>query len=387
MSAMLATDRRAERLALLVGSNPLPNYLAAVVLEPREVFLLHSPETREPCERLEAALQERQIAVYNVAVEDATDARKIHDACASLQVDHLHYSGGTKPMAAHARKACSVDEARASYLDERRGLLRFDDGYDLNLEQRDLGLTLDRVLKLHGIERVAPSAPVPGAPTDGDVTALAERIFREPGVASKLFDLFRPEDRRRSFTQAKSAPWTPGDHNLSLSAPRVPDAEWNKARYEAWDKLLTGGWLEPWTASLIRASLGEAASVIEVGVMCKRVQPSPADFEIDVALIRGHRLHVISCTTDQKKPLCKPKLFEVSMRARQMGGDLARSALVCLLDGSDARGSYVDQLRADIASLWDAPNVPRVFGLADLREWAGTSGSPNLGSLKEWLDS
>jgi len=75
------------------------------------------------------------------------------------------------------------------------------------------------------------------------------------------------------------------------------------------------------------------------------------------------------------------------MRARQMGGDLARSTLVSLLDGSDAKGTYVDQLRADIASVWDAPNVPRVFGLADLREWAGTTGAPNLGSLKEWLDS
>jgi hypothetical protein len=77
----------------------------------------------------------------------------------------------------------------------------------------------------------------------------------------------------------------------------------------------------------------------------------------------------------------------VALRARQMGGDLARSALVCLLDGSDNRGSYVDQLRSDIASVWDAPNVPRVFGLADLREWAGTSDAANTGSLMEWLDS
>ena len=386
MSA-LPKERVPDKLALLVGSNPLPNYLAAIVLQPGEVILLYSPETREPCERLEAAFEERQIAVSNVAIDDATDARKIHDACASLQVDHLHYSGGTKPMAAHARKACKVGEAQASYLDERRGLLRFDDGYDLGLEQRDLGLTLERVLKLHGIERVGPSTPVSGAPTAGDVATLAQRILCESEVASKLFEFFRPEGKRRSFTQAKSAPWMPNDYNLSLSVTRVPDDEWTKARYEEWDEFLTGGWLERWTASLIRASLGEAASDIEVGVQCKRARPSLTEFEIDVALIRGHRLHVISCTTDQTKALCKSKLFEVSMRARQMGGDLARSALVCLLDGSDAKGSYVDQLRADMASLWDAPNVPRAFGLAHLREWAGIAGAPNFGSMKEWLDS
>jgi len=126
---------------------------------------------------------------------------------------------------------------------------------------------------------------------------------------------------------------------------------------------------------------------VDVNVRCKRARPPPSEFEIDVALIRGHRLHVVSCTIDRRKPLCKSKLFEVAMRARQMGGDLARSALVSLLEGGDAKGAYVEQLRADIASVWDAPNVPRVFGLADLREWAGTTGAPNLSSLQDWLDS
>jgi hypothetical protein len=98
-------------------------------------------------------------------------------------------------------------------------------------------------------------------------------------------------------------------------------------------------------------------------------------------------LYVLSCTTDSKKARCKSKLFEVAMRARQMGGDLARSALVCFLDGGDASGPYVDQLRSDIASLWEAPNVPAVFGLADLREWAGVGGKPNFASLREWLES
>lgn len=387
MSTMATTDRRANRLALLVGSNPLPNYLAAVVLEPREVFLLYTPETREPGERLEAAFEQRQIRVSKVVVDDATDARKIRDTCASLQVDHLHYSGGTKPMAAHARKAFPLEEGQASYLDERKGLLRFDDGYDLELAKRDLGLTLDRVLKLHGIERVAPSEPVPGRPNDNDVTALAARVFREPEIAVKLFEHFRPQRKRRSFTDATRAPWTPSDLGLSLSVTRVPDDRWTANLYEIWDEFLCGAWLERWTASLIRSSLGAAAPVIEVGVRCQRARPSPAEFEIDVALVRGHRLYVISCTTDRTKALCKSKLFEVAMRARQMGGDLARSALVCLLDGSDAKGPYVEQLRAGIASLWDAPNVPRVFGLADLREWAGTTGASNLSSLQEWLES
>ncbi len=172
-----------------------------------------------------------------------------------------------------------------------------------------------------------------------------------------------------------------------MTATTIPDSDWTGARYEAWDDFLTGGWLERWTASVIRSCLGASAAP-ETGIHCKRGKAVATEFEIDVALIRGHRLYVVSRTTEhEKKALCKSKVFEVAMRARQMGGDLARSALVCLLDGSNDNGLYVDQIRSDIAGIWDAPNLPRVFGLADLREWAGTSGTANLGSLKEWLDS
>jgi hypothetical protein len=380
-------NRTPSKVALLVGSNPLPNYLAVTVLEPTEVVLLYSPETREPCDHLRDAFTAKAIRVSEVCIDDATDARKVRDACASLQVDHLHYSGGTKPMAAHARKTCQLGEAQASYLDERKGLLRFDDGYDVALAARDLGLTLDLVLALHGCERTGATSTVEGGPTESDVASMGGQVLNEPALAQRLFDGFRPDGKRRSLTQAKGASWKPADHGITLTVANVPDSDWPRARYEAWDEFLTGGWLEHWTASRIRSCLEASTPPVEIGVHCERKKPVATEFEIDVALIRGHRLYVVSCTTHVRKALCKSKLFEVAMRARQMGGDLARSALVCLLDGSDGKGSYVDQLRSDIASLWDAPNVPRVFGLADLREWSGTSGAPNLGSLKEWLDS
>ncbi len=384
---MPSNDRRSQRLALLVGSNPLPNYVAATVLSPEEVVLLYSPETQEPRDHLRTAFLAKDIRVSDVCIDDATDSRKIRDACNSLQVDHLHYSGGTKPMAAHARATFNLTESQASYLDERKGLLRFDDGYDIALSERDLGLTLDLVLALHGAERVGTSSTVDGGPTEADVATIRNRVLGDPGLSRGLFDHFRPNGRRRSLTQAKSAPWSSSEHAVALSAATIPESEWTRARYETWDDFLTGGWLERAAASVVRECVG-ATSPVEIGVHCKRSKPVATEFEIDFALIRGHRLYVISCTTEhEKKAICKSKLFEVAMRARQMGGDLARSALICLLDGSDAKGSYVEQLRADIASLWDAPNVPKVFGLADLREWAGLSGTPNLGSLKEWLES
>jgi hypothetical protein len=380
--------RPVKRLALLVGSNPLPNYLAAVILQPCEVVLIYSPETQEPRDRLRAALSERDsnIALTDVCIADATDARQIRDACHNLDVDHLHYSGGTKPMAAHALQACGLSEYQLSYLDERKGLLRFDDGYDIPLDRQDIKLRLDLLLKLHGIERVVSDGDASGTPTEEDVAAVARYVLNRPETVDELRTTLRPNDQPRKITKAKSAPWSPPP-KLSLSVSAVPDHDWTNDRYEKWDDFLCGGWLERWIAGLIRTSLDGAYGVIEVGVHCKRAQPLSVEFEIDVVVVRRHRLYVVSCTTDRKKALCKSKLFEVSMRARQMGGDLARSALVCLVDDGDEKGLYVEQLRADIASVWDAPNIPRVFGLADLREWAGVRGAANLSTLREWLDS
>lgn len=202
-----------------------------------------------------------------------------------------------------------------------------------------------------------------------------------------IYNGLRPKGKRRNLTQAKEEPWLPSGKGLSLSVSKVPEQNWNKATYEKWDDFLCGGWLEEWAAKKIRTCINASAEAVEVGVRCQRKFSPKVEFEIDVALIRGHRLYVVSCSTAQKKALCKSKLFEVAMRARQMGGDLARSALVCLLHGDDGGGSYVDQLRSDIKSLWDAPNVPGVFGLDDLREWHGASGDPNLESLRQWLES
>jgi hypothetical protein len=378
----LPDDRSPTRLALLVGSNPLPNYLAVVVLEPREaVILLHSPETQEPRDRLSAALKERwpSLELVSECIEDATDRRKVHDVCSRLDVDHLHYSGGTKTMAAHARHDLPVDDKQASYLDERKGLLRFDDGYDVPLGDRDVGLSLDILLRLHGIERRASKSGTEGAPTERDVNEIARSARTDPKIAKSLYETFRHCGDIIPISEAKADPWNPEEHELALSVGRVPEANWSRARYESWARFLTGDWLERWTAAMIRSCLGGEASAPDVGVKCKQSLSRP-EFEIDVALVRCHRLYVVSCTTDTRRDLCKSKLFEVAMRARQMGGDLARSALVCLSEAGDA-------LRADMTSLWEAPNVPRVFGLADLREWAGDSGAPNTSSLKEWLDT
>jgi hypothetical protein len=383
-------ERTCRKLALLVGSNPLPNYLAAMALKPAEVILLYTPETQEPKENLVGVFRKKGLETIQLCIADATDARAIREVCEGLErlaCDHLHYSGGTKPMAAHARRAFNGVEANISYLDERKGLLRFEDGRDENLSTLDLGLTIDILLGLHGLENRSRPVSRQRGPSESDTRAVAERLLREPSVAKELYDHFRPAGKKKSLSKAKEVPLIPSEHALELSVCKVPDSDWKSDTYDAWEKFLTGGWLEQWSAEMIRSVLHEQPPRIDNSLVCERSGAGTRrEFEIDVALVFRQRLYVVSCTADTTLPNCKPKLFEVAMRSRQMGGDLARCALVCLLDGTDSKGPKVEQLRSDIRSLWDAPNVPQVFGLADLREWTGINGSPNLQVLNNWLE-
>ncbi|HQH72963.1 MAG TPA: DUF1887 family CARF protein, partial [bacterium] len=208
---------------------------------------------------------------------------------------------------------------------------------------------------------------------------IAKAVLKNPGLAKKLYEIHREEKGIRPISKAKENPESLDKHlPAGLSVSHIPENGWNDDTNKKWCKYLGGGWLETWCGELVR---GIAKSdEVSVGVNC--VRKNGHKFEIDVALVRGHRLYVISCTTDTTLGLCKSKLFEVAMRARQLGGDLARFALVSLL-----HGAHIDQLKNDVADVWEAPNPPRAFGMDDLKEWAGIQGQPNTSSLMEWLDS
>ncbi|HBY76365.1 MAG TPA: hypothetical protein DEG47_05010, partial [Cyanobacteria bacterium UBA11148] len=92
-------------------------------------------------------------------------------------------------------------------------------------------------------------------------------------------------------------------------------------------------------------------------------------FEFDVAFLRGYQLFALSCTTDSDPGLSKLKLFEAYRRARQMGGDEARVALVCCYDKPEKiKKGFMSQIPDDKVN---------VFGSGDLA---------NLSEkLKNWI--
>lgn len=113
------SNHQCDDLLLLVGTNPLPNWVAAKeLLNPGgRVHLLYTKGVERHARRLRDILEKRErIPVSWLATADA-DARKIYDevkAYAARLAQNpnrklgLNYTGGTKMMAVHAPHAVAT---------------------------------------------------------------------------------------------------------------------------------------------------------------------------------------------------------------------------------------------------------------------------------------
>jgi hypothetical protein len=115
-------DYRTDMLILLVGENPLPNYVAARLLATTEtrLLLVHSGKegTEDQSKRLKNVLREKE---YRIGPDDLVEVEesnptnicdrvkeKIADCTGSIG---LNYTGGTKTMSVHAYRALEKADA------------------------------------------------------------------------------------------------------------------------------------------------------------------------------------------------------------------------------------------------------------------------------------
>lgn len=382
-------------LILLVGSNPMPNYLAACALRPAQVVLVYSEKTLAAMKRLTTGLQAAlgdRVTIGGQLLEDETSAAALKDAIALIARQKpkgslaINYTGGTKVMAAHALRAFyeqGGSAAAASYLHEgtvgHPTRLRFDDGRVVPLmPSPHVPLTLRILLELHGATYHPPSAK-DGAPSSDDAREVLRAVLADVTLAARLYEASSTLKEAKSPKKVVE-PFDLTNEIPALSVPRIPvDAAMPKASFDAWLSFIGGGWLEDCVGDVIR-SLKLPDATVEVGVNATREK---ASLEVDVAIVRGHRSYFISCTTDTKKYICKSKLFEIAVRSQHLGGELARAALVCLAEPKTIAG-----LASDIDDLWLSSNPTRVFGIDDVSEWFGFGGAPaNTQKLANWLVS
>ncbi|NJL66200.1 MAG: DUF1887 family protein [Microcoleus sp. SM1_3_4] len=143
------------------------------------------------------------------------------------------------------------------------------------------------------------------------------------------------------------------DNKLSLQA--VQQQGWFQ-EIKHFCKYLDGLWLEHYVLQQIK-TIADRNSIQDYGLNFVVPLAGADKFEFDVAFTRGYQLFAISVSTTSDRKLCKGKLFEAYLRARQMGGDEARVALICCTDEPDT-------LKAELAVL-DSKKIA-VFGRDDL---------------------
>ncbi len=370
----LPRTHHSESVALLIDEHLLDSYLAAHALRPRQLFLLHAPAMRSPRERLTDVVAPSlpKTRLKAVTIRDDTSADAVRAALHELPKNvHLHHTGGTGAMAALARSlhgALCSPGALASCLDEERRLIRFDSGEHFRLEDlvSEKAVDLRTISGLYGLTL----EPQGGRPH------LELRLADALAIAAMKLGVAAKSDKQTA------------NHVERAHAPGGrPSKRWK--RY--WD----GGWLEQLVAMSVRAT----APKHEIAVGARISRPGGyRPFELDVVAVGHYRPCVISCKAGESGITAKHALFEVDVRAEQLGGRVARRGLAALVHPGSRPPPAV--LRAEFADLWTSPTEPALFDRDALRGWraalARTNGRtattadvsrdiPELLNLAVWL--
>jgi len=153
-------EYQTDSLFLLIGTNPLPNYVAFRLLAKPEchIYFVHTEETGKIANRLVDAMGLPSDKWTKILVKDS-DANdiftKIYSHADGKHGLGLNYTGGTKSMAVHSYRAIlDVDpDAIFSYLDARRLELTIDRVGTSSI-RRPVGLSvrlsMEALLTLHG---------------------------------------------------------------------------------------------------------------------------------------------------------------------------------------------------------------------------------------------
>lgn len=415
----IPAEYMSDHLILLVGTNPLPNYVAARLLlcPGGHIYLLATAKVMGIADRLRQLLLETGATVDILEIGAGEPGRVFQVVTeyvrrmAGSGAVGLNYTGGTKAMAVHSYRAVEqvLPEATFSYLNANNLAMVFiRAGSSATVPvANSIRVSLELLLKLHGYEYLT-SGGQPIYPSDTPVGAgTARRLvgFLSPNAAQASYPLLK--QRLEAWEQ-----WLPALQSqiaalqasaaqngaASLEGVTLPAEIDRFDAREIWDgcehigelaarwstpqhpvaaeyviRWLNGLWLENYTLEAIqqvKSQAGIAECWLGIKPM-RREKQQAVDFEFDVAAMKGYQLFAFSCGTGSQKNKLKLKLFEAYQRAAQMGGEEARTALVCCAlpyHRRDNKSNGPGIIQQEIQEDWDAQNRVRVFGLEHLLE-------------------
>lgn len=369
-------------LFLLVGSNPLPNYVAArlMVKETGTVVLLHSKSTTEVAKRLATRLQNERpdlvIQYYTVPEADGPAiAIQVENAARSFERSYprktvgLNYTGGTKPMAAYSYRVLSqmFSGAVCSYLDARTLSMVVDPGggpVQYIRVERNVSLKLKDIIELHGYSiETCRTEPI----CEDFAQAIAEVNLSPEGMKQWY------EWRKTLSNEAK----LPTLEKFPKLAPIIKafDAVCGGRADEACvaqalgfqvlrscANYFKGVWLEDVCLRALR-DVDRQIKLDSYAGDIKVIAPGRSHFQLDAAATIGYQLFAISCIATEDKDKAKEHFLEVFTRSKQLGGDEARYATVSFCNDGNVKA-----LELEVAEAWDAQGKIKVFGRSHIRD-------------------
>lgn len=399
-----------DHLFLLIGTNPLPNLVAAkLLLKPQgQLYLVHSSATQPIAQRLarywvEVEQQQQPVFVIVDEADGADIRRQLQEALRSIKDGHigLNYTGGTKMMSVHACRVALIDDQglrkrpfTLSYLNARTNTMYIEHGNDqpfvsgsLLYEVKPL---LKDIVKLHdekdywidpsikdqvqtNLLQLAHALMEAHRSAEGvqawrvwckDIlrkrtrTKNINRWDKKTLLNTVLLDL--PEDevlKDVAVAMKEMFVFQDGALRLGLSSHKVGLKE-----PEDLCQWFDGAWLEEYVFNCIKQVQQQLPEghVHDVGMgITTKSEQNETKYEVDISAMQGYQLYAISCTTDDEVGMCKLKLFEAYIRARNMAGDEAFVALVCMVDKPE-------KLEQQVVRSWDVAGKVRVFGLPQL---------------------
>ncbi|HMV85108.1 MAG TPA: hypothetical protein PKC13_25775 [Blastocatellia bacterium] len=391
------TKHKVDHLLLLIGKNPLPNAVAGKLLvkDSGSITMLYTAETEAAKINLGNFLS--GVTFKEPVKIDKSDAGSIFDGIFKAltlkagekqpQSIGLHYTGGTKAMSTHAYRAIERwhnehapnCQLVFSYLDARSLRMVFDPPNPLSgsVEKPYVGdqvkISLKELIGLHGwsfnkklgksilpvTQALLPELAASLAKVHADPNLIeAWKKWKSANLQSGWNWALPTDTRLANVCQAMKK-------DLYCNSRVIEGEEGAKdfglkgQQLRLW---LNGGfWLEHHTLQCL-TELSADLELHDYGQAIDIAVPGATHFDLDVVALHGYQLFAFSCgigsNLDDKKDL-KLKLFEVFVRARQLGGDEARVALISNYPDPDG-------LQSEIRSEFDPDGHIRVFGQAQL---------------------
>lgn len=374
-------DYKVNHLFLLMGENPLPNYIAALSLLNKDctAYLVHTDRTKLQAQRLQQVIAEdnyfKEPRLVDLGDRQA-DAHYIwQQIYPFLQYMNssigLNYTGGTKAMSVHAYRVIEhfAPESVFSYLDANTLEIYFD-RKDAESDRIKIlpQISLSQIFKLHGLLWREPPSDQPIRP---DIATQFAKLYQNPDgeIAWKEWRrYFRSRTRidnqwkselelqRLSAISMRDLPSafqlaleSMGATNQSLQLSQTCNHGFPSCTNVC--EWLDGIWLEHYVLAQVQ-QIAKSADIQECK-MSFRIDEKASQsrrwekFEFDVAFVRNYQLFALSCTTVSDRSTCKNKLFEAHTRAKQLGGAEARVGLVCCHNFPDSLRSELEVERRD----------------------------------------